>query len=187
MSFVSRRPRRPGRTRLIGFAFALGVTLAAGFAAAPALASETPASEGAKAGGLSMQSASERSQRIADVLRSPFCPGKTLLTCTSGQAFTARQEIRDRLVAGEDEESIIDDFKTRYGDNIVNPPQPWYAVISPFIPALVGVLVLGAVTWRWRRARTNEGPAAAPVDAQTAGADADRLARLRRQVSAEDE
>lgn len=165
--------------RPLGFAFALvfAVTLAAGLAAAQA----------PKPSAMAVQAASDRSQRIADELRSPFCPGKTLLTCTSGQAFTARQEIRDRLVAGEDEQSIIEDFKTRYGDNIVNPPQPWYAVVSPFIPAVVGVLVLAAITWRWRRARANEGPATNPLDAQAPGADADRLARLRRQVSAEDE
>jgi cytochrome c-type biogenesis protein CcmH/NrfF len=140
-------------------------------------------------GGLTLQAASERSQRIADELRSPFCPGKTLLTCTSGQAFTARQEIRDRLLAGESEEAIIQDFRTRYGEDIVNPPQPWYAVVSPFIPALVGVIFLGIVTWRWRKGRGVEGPdgAAGQAAQETGGADADRLARLRRQVAAEDE
>lgn len=172
------QPSLRGRGRSLVFtALTALLMLAAGVAVA-----QTPA---AAPGSISMTDASVRSQQIADVLRSPFCPGKTLLTCTSGQAFTARQEIRDRLVAGESEESIIEDFKTRYGENIVNPPQPWYAVVSPFIPALVGVLVLGVVTWRWRRAKGEAVPVA--PEPQAGGADAERLARLRRQVSAEDE
>lgn len=179
-------PARPVPARSVAAfraaGFACGLLLAAGGVAAQTPASAAPAA----AGGMTLQAASERSQRLADELRSPFCPGKTLLTCTSGQAFTARQEIRDRLMAGESEDSILDDFRARYGDNIVNPPQPWYAVVSPFIPAVVGVLVLGAVTWRWRKGKAED--AQAKPDAPPQGsADADRLARLRRQVATEDE
>lgn len=177
MSMSPARPRRRGRPLALALAALLSLSAGAAVAQAPASA--------AAAGSLTMTDASVRSQQIADVLRSPFCPGKTLLTCTSGQAFTARQEIRDRLVAGESEESIIEDFKTRYGENIVNPPQPWYAVVSPFIPALVGVLVLAAVTWRWRKGKGDAAPAS--PEPQAGGADAERLARLRRQVSAEDD
>jgi len=159
---------------------------ALGAAAASAAQAQAPASAPASAVGLPMRSASERSQRIADELRSPFCPGKTLLNCTSGQAFTARQEIRDRLMAGETEEAIIEDFRARYGENITNPPQPWYAAVGPFVPAVVGVLVLAIITWRWRKSRAGEAPAA-PVEAAAASPDADRLARLRRQVATEED
>jgi cytochrome c-type biogenesis protein CcmH/NrfF len=175
MTMSPARARRRGRPLALALAAFLSLAAGAAVAQGPAPA----------AGSISATDASTRSQQIADVLRSPFCPGKTLLTCTSGQAFTARQEIRDRLVAGEPEESIIEDFKTRYGDNIVNPPQPWYAVVSPFIPALVGVLVLAVVTWRWRKGKGDAAPASPEPEA--GGADAERLARLRRQVSAEDD
>jgi hypothetical protein len=47
------------------------------------------------------------------------------------------------------------------------------------------VLALGVVTWRWRRGK-GDAAVAAP-EPQAGGADAERLARLRRQVSAEDD
>lgn len=174
-------PLSPRRWLLAGV-----LALWAGPASAQAPAPSAAATAAASApGSMSLADASVRSQRIADELRSPFCPGKTLLTCTSGQAFTARQEIRDRLLAGESEEAIITDFKGRYGDQIVNPPQPWYTVLGPLTPVLVGVLVLAAVTWRWRKSRKEAGPGEPPDG--SSGADAERLSRLRRQVSREDD
>jgi cytochrome c-type biogenesis protein CcmH/NrfF len=173
-----------GALRRLMLAAGLGAMAAVVASAAQA---QAPASAPASAeGGLPLRNASERSQRIADELRSPFCPGKTLLNCTSGQAFTARQEIRDRLMAGESEAAIIDDFRARYGENITNPPQPWYAAVGPFVPAIVGVLVLAVITWRWRKSRAGEAPAS-PVEAAAASPDADRLARLRRQVATEED
>jgi cytochrome c-type biogenesis protein CcmH/NrfF len=176
----SSNPLGPARRLLL----VVGLATLSGVAGSSWARAQAPAS--ATAGGMEMQAASERSQRIADVLRSPFCPGKTLLTCTSGQAFTARQEIRDRLMAGETEDAIIDDFRARYGENITNPPQPWYAAVGPFVPAIVGVLVLGVITWRWRKSRADEG-VATPVEAAAESPDADRLARLRRQVATEED
>ncbi len=173
---------------LAGPALFAGLTMFGGalcvpLTAAPA-AAQAPADTGSK---LTLEVASARSQQLADTLRSPFCPGKTLLTCTSGQAFTARQEIRDRLMAGESETSILKEFKERYGEQIENPPQPWYTVLGPIAPVALGVAVLLAITWRWRKTKAGDlpsGPVAAPADG---GGDADRLARLRRQIQTEDD
>jgi len=127
--------------------------------------------------------ASQRANELGDELRSPFCPGKTLKTCTSGQAFTARQEIRDRLLAGEDEDAILTDFQQRYGNDLRNPPQPWYTVLGPLLPVLVGLGLLVAITLRWRGARD-----VAPADeAPRTTEDDERLARLRARVSRNDD
>jgi len=177
-----RRPPVFGRhAALRRLVFVAGLA-ALGAAAASAAQAQAPA----PASAVGLRFASERSQRIADELRSPFCPGKTLLNCTSSQAFTARQEIRDRLMAGETEEAIIEDLRARYGENITNPPQPWYAAVGPFVPALVGVLVLCVITWRWRRSSVSE-VVAAPVEASAGSPDVERLARLRRQVATEED
>jgi cytochrome c-type biogenesis protein CcmH/NrfF len=131
-----------------------------------------------------MVAASKRASELGDELRSPFCPGKTLKTCTSGQAFTARQEIRDRLLAGEAEEAILTDFQSRYGEDLRNPPQPWYTVVGPLLPVLVGVVVLVALTIRWRAGRRATPP---PPAAPSSVEDDERLARLRARVAQSDD
>jgi len=160
--------------RLPAAIFALMVTATpAAWAQTPAAAPEDPR----------VVAASQRANELGDELRSPFCPGKTLKTCTSGQAFTARQEIRDRLLAGEDEEAILSDFQQRYGNDLRNPPQPWYTVLGPLLPVLVGLGLLVAITLRWRSTRE-----AAPVeDAPRSAEDDERLARLRARVSRNDD
>lgn len=145
-----------------------------------------------------IQAASTRANHIADELRSPFCPGKTLLTCTSGQAFATRQEIRDRLLAGESEPQIIADFKLRFGDEIENPEQPWYTILGPLTPLVMGIGLLLFITWRWRRERASqppEGVSAGAPDTSDTGDDGApdekrddelRRARLRRQLDDHD-
>jgi len=160
--------------RLVAALFALMLLSAtAARAQAPASSPEDPR----------VVAASQRANELGDELRSPFCPGKTLKTCTSGQAFTARQEIRDRLLAGENEDAILSDFQQRYGNDLRNPPQPWYTVLGPLLPVLVGLGLLIAITLRWRSAKD-----AAPVEDEARSAEDDeRLARLRARVSRNDD
>lgn len=120
-----------------------------------------------------------RVTRLADELRSPFCPGKTLMTCTSYQAFELRREMREMIESGMDDAAIIAALVDRHGEEVRNPPQPWYTVLVPLLPFLVLGVLLFWIFRKWKeRDQRRETEPAGDFDA----ADAERLARLRARV-----
>ncbi len=129
--------------------------------------------------------ADRRVAALAEELKSPFCPGKTLMTCTSNQAYTLRKEMHEMVLRGLSNDEVIAELKLRYGDEVENPPQPWYTFFVPLMPYLLGVLVVILVGWYWLRRGKAEAPAtpAAPE----ASEDVERLARLRARVAAVDD
>ena len=55
-----------------------------------------------------------RAQRLADDLKSPFCPGKTLKTCTSPNAAVVRRDIQEMVLKGMSDEAIVAAFRQEY-------------------------------------------------------------------------
>ena len=140
----------------------------------------------AMAEGMDEAEANRVAARLAGELQSPFCPGKTLRSCTSGKAYDLRREIQRRLVGGETEQAVVDDLAKTFGEQIRNPPQPWYTFILPFIPFAAGILLVIWAVRRMRRQRRAEVSGDPALAAAGAGIP-DRLDRLRRQVSSDDE
>jgi cytochrome c-type biogenesis protein CcmH/NrfF len=85
------------------------------------------------------------------------------LQCPSGEPF--KQEIGERLRNGEDKETILAAFRTRYGEKVLSSPTfhgfNWLAWIVPFAAVGAGTLGLGFAVSRWRPRR--EAPAPAPA------------------------
>lgn len=158
--------------------WALGVWAPAAPAQPSAVAQSAPAQAGTEDLG-------RRVQRLSDELRSPFCPGKTLMTCTSPQAYHLRQEMTELVQAGYSDEDIVAELKVRYGADIANPPQPWYTAIVPALPFVFGALMLAWVGHLWLRGARQRADAqsALATDLQPEGADAERLAQLRARVA----
>lgn len=123
-----------------------------------------------------------RVRRLADELRSPFCPGKTLMTCTSYQAFELRREMREMIEQGMSDGDIIDALVLRHGEEVRNPPQPWYTILVPILPFLVLGVLLFWIFRKWKE-RDRKTPDAATPELDPA--DAERLARLRARTRAE--
>jgi cytochrome c-type biogenesis protein CcmH len=98
----------------------------------------------------------QRSPYDEDVLRearavysqimSPYCPGQNLANCGSGAAEVLRQEIRERLAAGETQEAIIASLIERFGESVLAaPPNKGLgrlAWIGPFAILLVGAILV---------------------------------------------
>jgi cytochrome c-type biogenesis protein CcmH/NrfF len=72
-------------------------------------------------------------------LMSPFCPGRTIADCSSPDAATVREEIREALAAGESPESIQKRVEARFGEHVIGVPRSGIGWALP-----IGVLVAGA-------------------------------------------
>ncbi|MDP2053879.1 MAG: cytochrome c-type biogenesis protein CcmH [Acidobacteriota bacterium] len=96
----------------------------------------------------------QAADRLFNTVMSPYCPGKLLATCGSGQADTLRQEIRQDLAAGKPADEIEAGLYYRFGDSIRSEPQAsGVGLVAWVFPA---VLLLGTGAWLvlWlRRAR----------------------------------
>ncbi len=83
---------------------------------------------------------------------------------------------------GLTDKQVLARLQERFGPSVVNPPQPWVTLIVPFLPFVVGFLVVAWAVRRWLRKGSDEPQETdgAPPD------DEDRLERLRRHVAYED-
>lgn len=97
--------------------------------------------------------------------------GLTVHSCNHLQcpsAIPLRQEIREHMALGKNEEQILAHFATKYGEAILSSPTTTgfnlTAWVMPFVAVAIGALVVGFTLLRWRR-RTGEGQPEAAVDA----------------------
>src|SRR3989442_12942853 len=76
-----------------------------------------------------------------------------------------KKEIAERLARGEDGETILAAFRTRYGEKVLSSPTlrgfNWLAWVTPFAAILMGGLGVTLVIRRWVRA-PGPPPAAPP-------------------------
>ena len=98
-------------------------------------------------------------------LMSPFCPGLSLAACQSSKAGELREEIRERLAAGESKTEIIDSIVERYGEAVLAaPPNKGVgrlAWLAPIGMGLFGLFLVVILLRYFARARTQR-PAQAP-------------------------
>lgn len=93
--------------------------------------------------------AQKRVNRLSDQLKSPFCPGKTLLTCTSFEAYRLRQEMTAMILAGKTDAQILLALRESFDDQLENPPQPFYTLLVPFLPFVFGFFIVAWMFSRW--------------------------------------
>lgn len=90
--------------------------------------------------------ASPDAARLTHEIMSPFCPGRTLATCTSPAAAELRTEIETRSAAGESADVIVESLVARFGETIRGLPKA--EGIGLFVwaaPLGIGMLLLLAV------------------------------------------
>lgn len=99
--------------------------------------------------------ASTLSQQIGQEIYSPFCPGKTLEMCPSGQASEVRQDIQKMALQGMPKQEIIDTIVGDIGEKyrVVAPPaEDDYMLLgilsAAFVLCLVAIYFFG---WRGRK------------------------------------
>ncbi len=129
-----------------------------------------------------------RVQKLSAELLSPFCPGKTITNCTSHNAYLLRLEMQKMAADGMSDEEISALLKDRFKHKqIVNPKQPWYLLLLPFLPFILGGVLLFWVLYRWGGPKAQRSSSGAehlsPLDED----ENERRRRLRVLLAAEDE
>lgn len=103
--------------------------------------------------------AEARARDISRTLRCLVCQNQSIDDSDAPLARDLRVLVRERLVAGDSDQAVIDFVVARYGDFVLlSPPVNGRTILlwgAPF-----GILALGMV-FLWRRRRTTVEPAAA--------------------------
>lgn len=101
-------------------------------------------------------------RRIALQLQCPVCEGETVADSPSGLAGDMRNVIRARVMAGESDQQILDEFVASYGDGILTePPKRGISLgvwIGPIVAVAAGAVLLAALLRTWRRAPAQAAP-----------------------------
>ncbi len=110
-----------------------------------------------------------QAQQIAAGLRCPVCQDLSAADSPAPLARQMRQEIAERLAAGDSAEAIQDRFVAAYGETVLlTPPRSGPGRLAYALPLLVLVagLAVGATTlWAWRHRPTEQSATAATLSA----------------------
>jgi len=116
---------------------------------------------------------------IAQRTMSPFCPGRTLADCPSGNATEWRQDIRAMLQKGMSPAEIQKVLNQRAGENLSGAPESSLGWLLPVALCAGALLVLTLVLKRIRRddaadaARAKTSPPGQTADEDDDGEDED--------------
>jgi cytochrome c-type biogenesis protein CcmH len=95
-------------------------------------------------------------RRIALQLQCPVCEGESVADSPSGLAADMRSVIRTKVVAGESDQQILDEFVASYGDGILTePPKRGISLgvwVGPVVGVTLGIVLVTMLLRSWRRA-----------------------------------
>lgn len=96
---------------------------------------------------------------ITEQLNCPTCQGYNLRDCPLTVCAQMREQIRLRVAAGADEQTIIDEFVDYYGPQVLNaPPREGFFLLAWWMPPFVlAAGAIGLVTWFVRQRRRRPG------------------------------
>ena len=98
----------------------------------------------------------DRVQEIAATIRCPQCRSQSAADSDASTAQAVRDEIAERVEAGESADEIRAYFASRYGDQILlTPPATGVGSlvwVLPVAATIVAAAALGLAFVRWRRA-----------------------------------
>ena len=130
-------------------------------------------------------SQAQQVQQIAAGLHCPICKDLSVADSPAPLAQQMRQEIAQKLRAGESADQIRAGFVAAYGDSVLmSPPRQGVAGAVYYLPLLVlaaGLITAFTLLRRWLRASKADPPGAGPpqLSAAQRSAVAKAVARLR--------
>ncbi len=102
-----------------------------------------------------------RALKLHQEIRCLVCQGQSIGDSNSDLAHDLRQLVRERIAAGDSDDSVLDYLHSRYGDFVLlEPPVSPTTYVLWFGPPVL--LVIGAVTVFFYHRRNRKPAAAAP-------------------------
>lgn len=94
-----------------------------------------------------------RARAISALIRCPVCQGETIDESNAGIARDLRLVLRERLVAGDSDDQVVDYLVARYGEFILFRPRASGANLILWVagPAMLVIGLTGAILYLRRR------------------------------------
>jgi cytochrome c-type biogenesis protein CcmH len=96
-----------------------------------------------------------RARRLEKQLACPVCTGESVAESNAPEARAIRDDIRDRLDAGQSNDEIIGAYVGVYGERIrLEPADDGLGLVAwglPVLALLAGAAGVGYALWRWSR------------------------------------
>ena len=112
-------------------------------------------------------------QEVEEALTCQCGCGLTVHSCNHlqcGFAIPAKQEVAQQLSEGKKRDEILSSFVARYGEKVLSAPTTsgfnLAAWITPFLAVLIGAVLVGIVSFRWARNRSQTAPDTSPLSAE---------------------
>jgi len=109
-----------------------------------------------------------RARVVSKELRCVVCQNQSIDDSDAGLAQKMRIQVRERILAGDSNQDVIDYMVSRYGDFVLlNPPMKtktlvlWYGPLAMVLLGLIGVVLY----YRSRMRTALTGPAVVPLSA----------------------
>jgi cytochrome c-type biogenesis protein CcmH len=102
---------------------------------------------------------------LSQHLMSPYCPGRTLVDCSSSQAAELREWIAAQEQAGVSREAVEQQLYQEFGDVILQAPKASGFGLAAYVIPAIGLLAGGAFVALFLRRQA----AGVPVAASAAG------------------
>ena len=102
-----------------------------------------------------------RAREISKLLRCPVCQGENIDDSNADLSRDLRLMVRERLLAGDSNDAVVDYVVDRYGEFVLFEPRATGANLLLWL-AGPGMLILGGgIAFLWVRSRRNAGAPAA--------------------------
>lgn len=102
-----------------------------------------------------------RAREISKLLRCPVCQGENIDDSNADISRDLRLMVRERLLAGDSNDAVVDYVVERYGEFVLFEPRATGANLLLWL-AGPGMLILGGgIAFLWVRSRRNAGAPAA--------------------------
>lgn len=107
-------------------------------------------------------------QRLYDVtsqIQCPACNGESVANSSSQVAADMRSVAREKLLEGNSEAQVLQYFRNRYGDTILeSPPKQGFTLLiwwAPVLMLIAGLVILWTVAREWRARASGDARRAA--------------------------
>lgn len=109
-----------------------------------------------------------------NTMMSPYCPGRSLLDCPSGQATELREWIAEQEKLGRRREDVEAQLYEQFGDVILQAPKATGFGLAAYVTPVIGIAVGALVLVIFLRRQAATAPAAPAPVAMTPDPELDR-------------